>query len=297
MNRQWLRFNQRLSRPQRSWILAVWAAGAILLGLFGLHQGIPWRQPSTVKITRAFAHQRTAEINSIYGQFPKNEDPFHLIPCTNSTFPPTLEDDEPQKSWAALFDPNPGHWDWDVPLDYLSTSETRIVRLAITKYQVQGLDRLDPSQTASASSNIGRKTERTIILQPGGPGVSGTYIARKDAEDFTNRFSDGQLDVLGWDPRGVNISQPSLSCFPHDAIRDRWTLLTNQYREESTPMKQLVVSDAMNNATFYACWKNFGDFGRFVGTASVARDLEEIRKALGEDGVTGYFVSYGTAIA
>ncbi|KAJ5703889.1 Alpha/Beta hydrolase protein [Penicillium malachiteum] len=259
----------------------------------------PWTHSSTVKITRAaLAHKRTPEINSPYGRFPENGDLFHFIPRTNSTFPPTLEDDDPQKTWATLFDPNPDHWDWgkaisnhtinedsytcqgiyfcgylDVPLDYLNTSEMRIVRLAITKFQVRGLTRLDSSKTgyASSESKVGRKTERTIIIQPGGPGVSGTYVARSDAEDFTNRFSDGQLDVLGWDPRG--------------------------YREESSPMKQLEISDSMNNAIFYACWKRFGDFCRFVGTASVVRDLEEIRKALGEDGVTGYFVSYGTAIA
>ncbi|KAJ5725943.1 uncharacterized protein N7483_007300 [Penicillium malachiteum] len=329
MNRQRLSFNPGSSRPQRPWGLAVWATGAILLGLLGLglglRRGIPWRRSSTVKITHpraTFAHKTTLEIHSPYGRFPEKEDSFHFIPCTNSTFPPTLEDDHPQKSWAALFDHNPDHWDWgkstsnntikedpyagrgiylcgylDVPLDYVNNSDTRIVRLAITKFQVRGLARLDSSRTRSASSNIGRKTERTIIIQPGGPGNSGTLVARRDAEEFTNRFSDGELDVLGWDPRGVNISQPSLSCFPHDAIRDRWTLLTNQYREESSPVRQLEISDAMNNATFYAFWKRFGDFGRFIGTASVVRDLEEIRKRLGEDEVTGYFVSYGTAIA
>ncbi|KAI1111617.1 TAP-like protein-domain-containing protein [Nemania sp. NC0429] len=52
----------------------------------------------------------------------------------------------------------------------------------------------------------------------------------------------------------------------------------------------------MNNATLYACRQQLGDFGRFVGTASVARDLDEIRRALGEEQLTAYFVSYGTGI-
>jgi pimeloyl-ACP methyl ester carboxylesterase len=52
----------------------------------------------------------------------------------------------------------------------------------------------------------------------------------------------------------------------------------------------------MNNATFFACQQRLGDFGRFISTASVARDLDEIRKALNEEEVTGYLVSYGTGI-
>lgn len=68
-----------------------------------------------------------------------------------------------------------------------------------------------------------------------------------------------------------------------------------RYREEA-PEAQLETVDAMNNATFFACQQRLGDFARFVSTASVARDLDEIRKALHEEEVTGYLVSYGTGI-
>ena len=114
---------------------------------------------------------------------------------------------------------------------------------------------------------------------------------------ITQRFSDSQFNVLGWDPRGVNISQPVMSCFPYDASRDRWSLLTSQYYETlASPRAQLEIVDAMYESIYRACWEQHGDLGRFLGTAFVARDLEEIRKALGEDELTGYLVSYGTAI-
>lgn len=248
-----------------------------------------------------------------------------LSPCTNSSILPLLGDLEPQNSWEKLFDPNPDHWSWgqpssnstfeydplhpyagrgiymcgwlDLPLDYLNSSEARVVRLAITKYQVRGLAHRTSLNAPHVSSRLDHKTERTIIVEPGGPGSSGTVYTWMAAEEITARFSDGQFDVLGWDPRGVNASLPAVSCFPRDAVRDRWALYTTQYRKVSSPMQQLEISDAMNNATYYACWQRFGDFGRFIGTASAARDLDEIRKALGEDELTGYFVSYGTAIA
>ncbi|KAI0096246.1 alpha/beta-hydrolase, partial [Nemania sp. FL0031] len=234
--------------------------------------------------------------------------PFHLLPCTNATWPPALDDPNPERSWARLFDPIPENWSWgreaagnathigdkysgrgiymcgylDVPLDYTNQSDPRIARLAVTKFHVSG-----PTSTS----------ERTIVIEPGGPGGSGTSYAWRAAEDVTKRLSDSQFDVLGWDPRGVNASLPAVSCYPSNAYRDRWSLLTGLYWEVSaSPEAQLELADAMNEALFRACYETHGDLGRFLSTAFVARDLEEIRKTLGEDELTGYLVSYGTGI-
>ncbi|KUJ15859.1 alpha/beta-hydrolase [Mollisia scopiformis] len=255
---------------------------------------------------------------SPYGRFPVPNDPFRFIPCTSTSLPPPLDDPHPEASWAKLFDPKPTHWNWgksksnethesltdpyagrgiflcgyvDVPLDYTNKSDSRIARLAVTKFQVSGL-----APTGSCSS-AGKKSERTIVIEPGGPGGSGTSMAWRAAEDVTERLSEGAFDVLGWDPRGVNTSLPAISCFPYDADRDRWALLRSQAREVSpSPRAQLEFVDAFYESTFRACWQRQGDLSRFVSTAFVARDLEEIRKALGEDELTGYLVSYGTGI-
>jgi pimeloyl-ACP methyl ester carboxylesterase len=261
---------------------------------------------------------------SPYGRFPVPKDPFHFLPCTNTTVLPALDDADPEQSWSQHFDPDPKRWSWgnetthndtklddpysgrgvylcgylDVPLDYTNKSDSRIVRLAVTKFQVSGLARVGEGSRAATDPPRGKKSERTLIIEPGGPGGSGTSMAFNAAETVTNRLSDGKFDVLGWDPRGVNASLPAISCYPHDADRDRWSLLTGQYREVSgvSPRAQLELADAMNNATFRACWERHGDLPRFVSTAIVARDLEEIRIALDEDELTGYLVSYGTGI-
>lgn len=261
-------------------------------------------------------------LDSPYGHFPLPDDPFSFLPCTNETLPPALNDTNHGQSWSKLFEPNPERWSWgnktseeeeagnddryagrgiylcgylDVPLDYTNKSDSRVVRLAVTKFQVSGLARVDASPAARSSA--GSKSERTIVLEPGGPGGSGTSFLWRAGEEVTNRFSEGKFDTLGWDPRGVNTTLPAISCFPYDADRDRWSMLTSQYREVSAaPDTQLQLADAMNNATFRACWERYGDLGRFMGTAIVSRDMEEIRKALGEDELTGYLVSYGTGI-
>ena len=260
-----------------------------------------------------------SDLDSPYGRYPLVQDPFKFIPCTNTSLPPPLDDPNAAQTWAAQFDPDPEHWNWgqpaenetagnqlpvrrgiylcgylDLPLDYLNASDNRIVRLAVNKFQVSGLARLDDSDK---SSRAGHKSDHTIILEPGGPGGSGTAEVWQTAELVSKRFSDGKFDVLGWDPRGVNISLPTMACFPDDALRDRWLLFTDRNREVSNPLSQLQIADVMNDAKFHSCRERLGDFGRFVGTSSVARDLEQIREALQEEKVTGYFVSYGTAIA
>ncbi|KAH6619655.1 Alpha/Beta hydrolase protein [Chaetomium sp. MPI-SDFR-AT-0129] len=260
-------------------------------------------------------------VPSPYGSFPNPSDPFHFLPCTGLTVPPLLDDPEPDRTWAGLFDPNPDHWNWGnaasseetaengnpytgrgiylcgyltVPLDYTNHSDSRIARLAVTKFQVAGLE------YANNPSDIWkpfRKAPRTIVIEPGGPGGSGTEWVWEEAEAISHRLSDGKYDVLGWDPRGVNASLPAIACYPHDALRDRWSLLSRQYREVfADPDRQLKLIDAFNNATFRACWERHGDLGRFVSTAFVARDVDAIRAALQEDELTGYLTSYGTGI-
>ncbi|KAH6990989.1 Alpha/Beta hydrolase protein [Ilyonectria sp. MPI-CAGE-AT-0026] len=299
-----------LQRPRRLgkpwWVVPACFAGFIILSeLFNWH----------VRRSRREQHD---EVEGVYGRFPKHNDPFRFLPCTNATLPPELDDPEPERSWKALYEPDPDRWSWenkalegadhddpyagrgiylcgylDVPLDYTNASDPRIVRLAVTKLQVSGLRRID----GNSAPNAGRGSKRTIVIEPGGPGGSGTSYVWRAAELITKRLSDGQFDVLGWDPRGVNASLPAMSCFPYNADRDRWSMLAGQYREVSpSPKAQLEVVDALNDAILRACWEKHGDLPRFVSTAFVARDLEEIRKALGEDELTGYLVSYGTGI-
>lgn len=228
-----------------------------------------------------------------WGSFPHKGDPFHFLPCTNATVPPSLDEPRPLEAWQRLYDPNPQNWSrgnatkdalylcgWlDVPLDYTNSSDERVARLAVTKFQ-----------------HARHKTKRTMVVEPGGPGGSGTALVWRLAERFSHTYTDDTFDVLGWDPRGVNISQPSISCFPYDADRDRWSLFTSRFYREVDPRDAMLKADAMNEAVLTACKRKYGDVAGMLTTAFVARDLEEIRKALGEDALNGYFISYGTGI-
>lgn len=308
---------QPTPRPRRLGSMTKALAAAIIIyGAFAtLHHAPSW------PLNRHVGEYQPTAGTSPYGAFPVAGEPFHYIPCTSASVLPALEDEYPLESWSSLFDPNPDHWSWgaagtnetaddaqdpyagrgiylcgwlDVPLDYTNKSDHRINRLAITKFQPSGLARVG---VTPKNPNAGKKSARTLVVEPGGPGGSGTGLVWRAAEDDGKRFTDGQLDVLGWDPRGVNSSIPAISCWPYDADRDRWSLRLTQYRETSaSPRAQLEFADALWESIFHGCAERHGDLGRFMGTSFVARDLEEIRKALDEDDLTGYLVSYGTGI-
>ncbi|KAL2146450.1 hypothetical protein VTI28DRAFT_3919 [Corynascus sepedonium] len=318
------------ARPIRRRTHGYWfITGAVLLSLIALAV-FPQLRPGVLRPGSAsnsadqfVSHSEQSEDKgSPYGRFPLNGDPFRFLPCTSATLPPPLDDNDAEQTWASRFDPDPDHWSWgttqskeeggiskddpyagrgiflcgylDVPLDYTNKSDRRVARLAVTKFQVSGLARVGELAT---NSSTGKKSERTIVIEPGGPGGSGTSYAWRVAENVTARFSDSTFDVLGWDPRGVNASLPAITCFPHDASRDHWSLLSNlHYAVSESPRQQLEFADAMNAAILRACWEKHGDLGRFLGTGLVARDLEQIRIALGEGELTGYLVSYGTGI-
>lgn len=307
---------------RRGWVITgLVISGLVLLAAFPQLRPVSSSGSASGAVEHFIYHAEQADTTSPYGKFPLADDPFHFLPCTPATLSPPLNDSNAEQTWASHFDPNPDHWSWgpsrnhengtaggdpyagrgiylcgylDVPLDYTNNSDSRIVRLAVTKLQVSGLARIDDK---NANSSAGTKSERTIVIEPGGPGGSGTSYAWRVAQNMTDRISDGKFDVLGWDPRGVNASHPAVACFPHDASRDHWTLLTSRHHKVSgSPRSDLEVADAMNAAIMRACWEEHGDLGRFLGTGMVARDLEQIRIALGEDELTGYLVSYGTGI-
>lgn len=253
---------------------------------------LAWYHVCTTRIAQysALFHGSSS---SGWGRFPRPDDPFHLLPCTNATFIPQLEDAHALETWTSLYDDDRTHWSYansssgslylcgylDVPLDYTNASDKRIARLAITRLQ-----------------HAPTRTSRTLVVEPGGPGGSGTNLVWRKAQLLSHMYTNDTMDVLGWDPRGVNASLPSISCFPYDADRDRWSLLTSTYYREANPRESMMKADAINQAILDACYRKYADVGQMMSTAFVARDLDEIRKALGHAHLDGYFVSYGTGI-
>ncbi len=107
----------------------------------------------------------------------------------------------------------------------------------------------------------------SLVLNPGGPGGSGVDLAWGYASLFPAALLD-RFDLVGFDPRGVSRSTP-VDCGD----------LERSFR--------VVERD---------CVARSGDLLPYVGTQNAARDMEQLRKALGDAQLTYLGFSYGTAL-
>ncbi|MFE1786467.1 alpha/beta hydrolase [Streptomyces sp. NPDC059506] len=125
-----------------------------------------------------------------------------------------------------------------------------------------------------------------LLVNPGGPGGSGLDLAGFVAGSLPEEVA-AQYDVVGFDPRGVGRSEPSLDCAPRHFAPVRPDPVPRN-RAEETANLQRVRSFAA------ACGAKHGRTLRHVDTVSTARDMDLLRAALGAERVNYLGYSYGT---
>ncbi|MGH9243011.1 MAG: alpha/beta hydrolase [Acidimicrobiales bacterium] len=157
----------------------------------------------------------------------------------------------------------------EVPLDYEEPDGERM-HLSLVRIPAGGPD-----------SRIG-----ALLINPGGPGGSGVDFARsfRFADDIHDRF-----DVIGFDPRGVGESG-GLTC-GGELVDDFFGLDS----DPDTPDEQTQL-EAAAEAIASDCGTDHGDLLAHVGTDDVVRDMDTIRRALGEDQISYFGFSYGTLL-
>ncbi len=156
-----------------------------------------------------------------------------------------------------------------VPLDWSEPDGTQI-ELALARLPA----------TRPASQRLG-----TVVVNPGGPGGSGVRFVQSNplSPDVAGRF-----DQVGWDPRGVGDST-AVTC-----AEDSARAFLEADPDPDTPAEQSDL-DARAEAVARDCDDDV-DLLAHVGTRNVARDLEAIRRALGEGPLNYMGFSYGTQI-
>ena len=131
----------------------------------------------------------------------------------------------------------------------------------------------------------------TLFVNPGGPGASGLHTAYR-AERFLDPEVLTRHDVIGFDPRGVNTSD-ALKCFvsqeEHDATLAGRTTVPVGADETAETIRSTAAYTA-------ACARNAGPLLAHTTTLDAARDLEELRRAVGDDRLSYVGFSYGTLL-
>ena len=131
----------------------------------------------------------------------------------------------------------------------------------------------------------------SLIINPGGPGESGVEAAAGIVETLAPAVRE-RFDLVGFDPRGVAGSAPALWC-NSDADNDR---LRADPMVDYSP-EGVARIEGLTKEFVQRCIDKMGpDFLSNVGTASVAKDLDLLRAAVGDEKLNYLGYSYGTRI-
>lgn len=158
-----------------------------------------------------------------------------------------------------------------VPLDYDDPGRTQL-QLAVTRIPAEDADR-----------QVG-----SLVLNPGGPGGSGVEYARAAEQVVSDRVR-ARFDVVGFDPRGVAASEPAVRCLDANGLDDY--LAVDASPDDNGEVQDLAE---VSQELVQGCRERSADLLPHVGTVDAARDMDVLRAALGDDGLTYLGKSYGT---
>jgi pimeloyl-ACP methyl ester carboxylesterase len=159
-----------------------------------------------------------------------------------------------------------------VPLDYAHPGGETIA-IALTR-----LPATDPQH------RIG-----SLFLNPGGPGGSGVDFVVGIGDMLYTPAVRARFDLVGFDPRGIMRSS-GLRCF---GTPKQWTQALPPFAFPTTPAEEAQAIEA--DRTFnHACEARGTRVRDHMSTANVARDLDVLRQAVGDDKLSYAGVSYGS---
>lgn len=155
-----------------------------------------------------------------------------------------------------------------VPLDYADHSAGTI-KLAISRVV-----------------HTSRTYQGVVLVNPGGPGGSGLSLSTLGS--YVPQGVGKQYDWIGWDPRGVGASIPSIHCEPAFFGYDR-----PDYVATNAALQRTWLNRSASYSRACAS-KNDLRLLNHVTTRDSVLDMESIRVALGEQKINYYGFSYGT---
>ncbi|MHB9852744.1 alpha/beta fold hydrolase [Streptomyces krungchingensis] len=162
-----------------------------------------------------------------------------------------------------------------VPLDYRDPGG-RLIDLAVIRHKATGPGR-----------RIG-----TLFFNPGGPGGPGTVQMPQNYGAFPREVRE-RFDIVSWDPRGVG-SSTAVNCFTSAGEAEAW----GAGKPAGFPVgeqERAVWASAYRDLA-RRCQQRDPDLLRHVSTAETARDLDQLRRAVGDPQLTFMGVSYGTIL-
>ena len=129
----------------------------------------------------------------------------------------------------------------------------------------------------------------SLFLNPGGPGGSGVDFVRQAGRILLTPAVRARFDLVGFDPRGIGRSTPLL-CFDNEGQAGR-AFLPFPYPNNAAETRRWFANDRYQQQH---CADQGGRIKNHMATADVARDLDSMRAAVGDQSLNYYGVSYGS---
>ena len=131
----------------------------------------------------------------------------------------------------------------------------------------------------------------SLFLNPGGPGGSGVDMVRFGGRFLFSGKVRGRFDLVGFDPRGIAASAP-LRCF--SSFEEALAVLPPMAFPVTGAEEKVWVG--ADRAIADACAQRGGAIIDHMSTANVARDLDLLRRAVGDSRLSYAGYSYGSYI-
>ncbi|WP_233358589.1 alpha/beta hydrolase [Thermomonospora amylolytica] len=138
------------------------------------------------------------------------------------------------------------------------------------------------------AKHTGRRYRGAVLLNRGGPGAHGRDLPALFRKAMPKKLG-ASYDWIGFDPRGVGASKPSLVC-------DESYLNPGGARADTLPRTPAEEDAWKARAKKYAddCAKKYRDVLPYMGTRNWVGDMEAIRRALRRDRINFFGFSYGS---
>lgn len=130
----------------------------------------------------------------------------------------------------------------------------------------------------------------SLFTNPGGPGGSGvSFVQTMGKQSYTSKVR-ARFDIIGFDPRAVAGSDPA-TCYanPKQEAKALAGIPAFPFRKRQ---ERRFIAD--NLAMAEHCVKRSGDRIAHSSTANVARDMDLLRKSVGDKKLSYVGYSYGT---
>ncbi|GAA3852376.1 alpha/beta hydrolase [Streptomyces sedi] len=159
----------------------------------------------------------------------------------------------------------------EVPLDY-TEPEGETAQVALMRLPARG------------------EAEGSLLVNPGGPAGSGLSFVAAQAPTLQDGRLTERLDIVGFDPRGVGASTPSVDCYSDE-----------EYDAGEVPRFAAVwnvtsADQAEELATRCAEGSGGAENLVSVGSTNVVKDMDVLREVLGDDELTYLGYSYGSEL-